>query len=299
MISDAGAQFKTVVREQIAPGFSADKSYLEQRATFQAMGEATVLPEDITISEETLGGVFCEWVRDPNALDDHILIHIHGGGGRLGTPFVYRGFAANLTKATECKVVVPDYRLVPENKFPCAIEDCVAVFEALIAKGIAPDRIMVSGDSAGGGILMGMLLMLKERNLPQPKACIAMSPMTDSTCSGESYETQKENDPWLTPEVMYVVWKQYAPDLDPKNPLISPALADLCDLPPLLIQVGGHEILLSDSQMLAQKAEADKVDVTLTVYDEMWHVFQFFGTAFPEGEAAYKEISRFVKKHLK
>lgn len=298
MISEAGAQFKAVVREQIAPGFTADKTYLEQRATFQAMGEATVLPDDITITEETLGGVFCEWVSDPNSLDDRILIHIHGGGGRLGNPFVYRGMASNLVKATKAKVLVPDYRLVPENKFPCGIEDTVAVYEALLAKGISPERIMFCGDSGGGCLLVGALLMLKEKNTPQPKAAIAMSPMADSTCSGASYETQKENDPWLSPEVMYVVWKQLSPDLDPKRPLLSPVFADLSGLPPLLIQVGEHEILQDDSRMLADKAKKDGVDVKLHVYEEMWHVFQFFGPTFPEGEAAYKEITKFVEKHL-
>lgn len=298
MISEAGAQFKQIVREQISPGFTAAHDYLAQRAALRAMSEGAVLPEDITITEETLGGVMCEWVTDPKSKDDRILIHVHGGGGRIGDPFCYRGMASNLVKATKAKLLVPDYQLVPENRFPCGSEDTLAVFEALLEQGISPENIMMSGDSGGAAILLTTLLMLKEKELPMPKAVMLMSPMTDSTCFGETYATQKENDPWLTPEVMYVVWKQYAPDLDPKLPMVSPVFADLADLPPMLIQVGSHEILLDDSRMLAEKAEEDGIDVTLTVYEEMWHVFQFFGPTFPEGEAAFKEIGTFAKTHL-
>ncbi len=298
MISEAGAAFKKIVREDIAPGFTAAHDYLAQRKAFRAMAEGTEIPNDITINEEELGGVPCEWVSGTESQKDRILLHIHGGGGRIGSPFEYRGFAVNLVRSTQAKILVPDYRLVPENKFPCGAEDIVAVYEALLAKGVSADRIMMSGDSGGGGILLTTLLILKEKKIALPKAAIPISPMTDSTCLGDSYTSQKENDPWLTPEVMYVVWKQYAPDLDPKNYLVSPVYADLSGLPPMLIHVGEHEILLDDSVMLEKKALEDGVDATLHIFEEMWHVFHFFGTSFPEGEAAFREIGEFVDKHL-
>ncbi len=298
MISEAGASFKKTVREDIAPGFTAAHDYIAQRVALAAMTETAVLPDDIMIIEETLGGVKCEMIATPISIDDRILIHIHGGGGRLGRPEDYRGFASNLVQATKARVLLPDFRLVPENKFPCGAEDCVAVYEALLESGISSDRIMMSGDSGGGAILLTSLLMLKDKELPMPKAVITMSPMTDSTCSGDSYKTQKENDPWLTPEVMYVTWKQYAPDLDPKLPLVSPIYGDLSGLPPMLIHVGEHEVLLDDAVMLEKKALSDGVDASLHVFEEMWHVFHFFGTAFPEGETAFREIGEFVEKHL-
>lgn len=298
MISETGAQLKEMVREQIAPNFTAAHDYIAQRAALRAMAEGTVLPDDISISGETLGGVVCEWVTDPKSKDDRILIHVHGGGGRIGDPFCYRGMASDLVKATKATVLVPDYRLVPENKFPCGSEDIVAVYETLLEDGFSADEIMMSGDSGGGAILLTALQMLKEEDLPMPQGVILMSPMTDSTCFGETYAIQKENDPWLTPEVMYVVWKQLAPDLDPTDPYVSPIFADFEDFPPMLIQVGSHEILLDDSRMLAEKAEEGGVDVTLHVYDELWHVFQFFGPTFPEGEEAFNEIGTFVKAYL-
>ncbi len=298
MISEAGAVFKEIVRKEVAPKFVASKDYLSQRIALEEFTSGTVLPDDIVFTAESIGGVQCEWVTDSKSDDHRILIHIHGGGCRLGSPKVYRGLTSKLAVATNAKLLVPDFRLAPENKFPAGIEDVVAVYESLISRGVPADQIMLSGDSGGGVLLLGTLVMLKDKGIVMPKAVICISPMTDATCSGDSYVTQKANDPWLTPENMYVIWKQYCPDLDPRLPLLSPLFADCTGFPPMLIQVGEHEILRDDSLMMADKATADGVDVTLNVYEEMWHVFHAFGTSFPEGAAAFKEIGDFVEKHM-
>jgi acetyl esterase/lipase len=191
-----------------------------------------------------------------------------------------------------------DYRLAPEHPFPAAIEDATAAYYWLLENGISPEQIIIAGDSAGGGLALATLLLARDQGVPLPAAAVCLSPLTDLEVTGESIKSNNQADPWLTPEST-ALFKHYVGQNDPRSPLLSPIHADLRGLPPMLIQVGGDEILLSDATRLAECARAAGVEITLEVWPRMWHVFQAFAPYLPEAKQAIAAIGRFVQQRVR
>ncbi|MCL6573023.1 MAG: alpha/beta hydrolase, partial [Bacillus sp. (in: Bacteria)] len=214
----------------------------------------------------------------------------------MGSCNTHRNLASKLSRSTFARVLVPEYRLAPENPYPAAIEDAVAVYRSLLTSGINPDKIVIGGDSAGAGLTMATLLTLKDAGDSLPALTVLISPWTDMEGTGESMETRAEVDPWLTPEASRATPVLYIRNLDLRHPLVSPIYADLAELPTMLVHVGNDEILLSDSARLVDRARAAGVEVTFKVWDDMWHVFQTF--QIPEAQQSIDEIGEFVIKHL-
>lgn len=287
------------VREMIAglPDWST-MDVPDTRAFYEQLGQQFPLPDGVTVEATDAGGVKAEWVRAPECRNDAVLLYVHGGGYVIGSPASHRHQVAALSQAAGIAALSLDYRLGPEHPFPAAVDDAVSAYQSLLAAGIAPQRIVVAGDSAGGGLTVATLLALRERGLPQAAAGVCISPWVDLTMTAESYTTKADVDPIVTRDGVTGMAQAYLQGQDAQTPLASPLFADLSGLPPLLIQVGTDEALLDDAVKLEAKAKAAGVDVTLEIWDEMIHVWHFFYPMLREGRDAIARIGEFVRAHV-
>lgn len=232
-----------------------------------------------------------------NRRTDRVILQLHGGGYVGAMINAHRSFALLYSQAGGgCDVLTIDYRVAPENPFPAALEDAQASYEWLISKGFAPEQIFVCGDSAGGGLAMALCHKCKAEGKKLPGGIVAMSPWTDMTAGGPSYVDNYEIDPLFgnTKESL-IYCTDYRQDHDPTDPYLSPLFGDFTGFPPMLIQVGTYEMLLSDSRQVAQKARSQGVKVRLSEYEGMFHVFQMGQLLLPESRKAWKEVEHFFE----
>ncbi|WP_139490542.1 alpha/beta hydrolase [Brevibacillus dissolubilis] len=274
---------------------TSKEPYVQTQGFASEQGAFPLAP-DIQVEKTTIGGIYGEWVSAPTIKADRTILYLHGGGYVRGSCASHRELASRISRASESRVLVIEYRLAPKHPYPAAVDDAVAVYRALLETGVDPKNMVVAGDSAGGGLTMALLQVLRDNQEPLPAAAVLLSPWTDMTASGESIVTRKEIDPWLASEAMTVAPKLYLGDADPKHPHVSPIFADLHGMPPLLVHVGTDEILYDDAVRLVDRAQADGVDVTLKVWEGMWHVFQAFAPLVREGQEAIDEIGEFIRK---
>jgi len=286
------------VREKLAKlPRSAEQTLAEVRSIYDKATRAFPLPADIAREDVTLGGVPGERLTPQTARKDQALIYLHGGGYGTGSPRSHRHLAGDIAKRAGVVALVPEYRLAPENPFPAAVDDALAVYRDALQQ-FAPGRIAIAGDSAGGGLTIAVMLAARDAGLPMPAAAICISPWTDMTASSASYAERAAVDPLVTMEGLER-WRQcYIGDGDRRAPLASPAHADLKGLPPLLIQVGGDEVLLDDSRLLADKARAVGIDTVLEVWPQMIHVWHWYFPMLDEGERANAAIASFMRGRL-
>lgn len=231
-----------------------------------------------------------------NPGQDYVILQLHGGGYMGAVRNAYYVFAGLYNEVSKgCNVLTPDYRVAPEHPYPAALEDALASYQWLLDKGYYGEQIIVAGDSAGGGLAMALCMYLKDHHMPMPGGVIAMSPWTDLTASGESYTTNYEKDPLFgnTKESLIYV-NDYAGDHDKMDCYISPLFGDFRGFPPMLIQVGSLEMLLSDSVSVAAKARQQGIRVRLSIYEGMFHVFQMAYLNIPESKKAWAEVGKFI-----
>lgn len=228
--------------------------------------------------------------------DNMVILQLHGGGyiGKMRN--AYRSFAGFYSELGHgVSVLTPDYRVAPEHPYPAALEDAVFAYNWLLETGWAEEKIVVAGDSAGGGLAMALCMYLKDQNCGLPAGIIAMSPWTDLTQSGISYRTNYCKDPVFGNTRDSLIFnKDYVQDEDTTNPYISPLYGNFAGFPPMLIQVGSYEMLLSDSELVAEKAKKAGVKVRLSIYEGMFHVFQMAMLMIPESKKAWKEVGKFL-----
>ena len=230
---------------------------------------------------------------------DHskVVLQLHGGAyvGTLHNG--YRSFAGLYSEVGKgISVLTIDYRVAPEHPYPAALEDAVTAYFWLIKKGYRADQIIVAGDSAGGGLALALTMYLRDHDHELPCGVVAMSPWTDLTSSGSSYDTNFDKDPLFGGTRDSLVYnRDYVGKCNPKEPYISPAFGSFDDFPPMLIQVGSYEMLLSDSLTAAQKAKEAGVKVRLSVYEGMFHVFQMAMLLMPESKRAWAEVGKFIE----
>ncbi len=256
------------------------------------------LDDDITCERVGAGGVPAEWIYDPKAVDERVLLYLHGGGYMIGSMRTHRVPLSRLSRASGARVLGLEYRLAPENPFPAAVEDSVAAYRWLLSQGIEPKKIVIGGDSCGGGHTVATMVALRYLGEPLPAAGIMHSGWTDLANTGATFTTKAEEDPLIDRDMVENMAMAYLGDKDRKTPLASPFYADLQGLPPLLVQVGSAEVLLDDSINFAERAKAAGVDVTLEVWDDMPHVWQAFASFLPEGQQAIEHCGEFIRRHM-
>jgi len=266
------------------------------RAGTNQMASMVKLPKDVKCESIDAGGVPAEWVTTPKSNDHNAILHLHGGYYIAGNVKLVRPLAAVFSRENNCRVLNLDYRLAPEFPFPAAIEDATAAYRWLIDnQNIDPNNIIIEGTSAGGGLTIACLLNLRDQGVSLPVAAVALCPYVDLALTGKSYEKNAEYD-WISREMSEFCAPLYLNGVDPRNPLASPIYADFKGIPPLLIQVGGAEVLLDDSLRLVERARAAGVDVELDIWEDMVHGFQDFSPTAPECIGAVKKINEFIKK---
>ncbi|MBC7751399.1 MAG: alpha/beta hydrolase, partial [Candidatus Saccharibacteria bacterium] len=255
---------------------------------------------DVYVESISLGGVSAESLmlkRHVNQTDlpNYAFLHIHGGVFVAGSVRTHRALGSEIAARSGATVYMLDYRLAPEHPYPAAFDDCLAAYQALLAKGYQPEHIVLGGDSAGGALVLALLVELRERNVALPAATVMISPFLDMTLCGSSFEKNKWRDPMLTKEILKRGADAYRGDIQSADARISPILADLSGLPPMLIQVGSEEVLLDDALQLAKHAERSGVKVEHHVYAGMWHNFQMFNALLKTSNDALDEIALFIQ----
>lgn len=258
----------------------------------------TKIPKEISIEEQTIEGMKSEWLIPNGADSGKVILYVHGGGYVAGSCSDHRGFVSKFAKNTGVTNLIYEYRLAPENPFPAALEDSVKIYEWLLSSGFKPENIIISGESAGGGLCLALLLALKERNIDLPVAAVAISPWTDLSCSSDSYRTKNNLSP--APINSWTVFsKYYAGENQVTSPFISPLFGDLSGLPPILINSGVDDELFEDGEKFCLKAKDAGVSVTFRAGPGMIHCYPLFAPIFKEAAEAMDEIVDFIEIHLK
>lgn len=261
-----------------------------------AMGGSGGVPDDVPHDMVEIAGRAAAWITAPGARSDAAILYLHGGGYVMGGLGTHGPFGARLSADAGLPVLMLDYRLGPEHTHPAALDDALAAAHWLTeVRGIDPGAIVVAGDSAGGGLTLATLVALRDAGVT-PAAGVALSPWADLTCTNGTHETKVDADPLVGPVALRTYAAAYAGGADLADPTLSPVFADLSGLPPVLIQVGGIEVLLDDSLAVSASIESAGGDVTLQQWDEAIHVFQLLGA--PESDEAIGEIVRFVGRHV-
>jgi epsilon-lactone hydrolase len=284
--------------QQKASASQAPPTLEERRAAFTPAGRLHPVPDDVLVSEVTAGGVPARWLAAPGADAGRVLLFLHGGGYELGSVRSDGELAARLGRASGMRVLFPEYRLAPEHPFPAAIDDVLAAWRWLrTGQDLSERSIAVAGASAGGGLAVALLVAARDAGEALPAAAVLMSPTVDLTSSGASMTERADQDPISTPAMLCQFASDYLAGADPKTPLASPLFAALSGLPPLLIQVGTADLLLSDSERLAAAAAGAGVDVILEIGQGLPHVYQLMlGT--PEAAEATEHIGGFLRARV-
>jgi acetyl esterase/lipase len=241
-------------------------------------------------------GVPAEWITPQGISSSRAILYIHGGSFNAGSIISHRPLAANIASACRARALIIDYRLAPEFPYPAAQQDCLAAYEWLLQNGYSPDQVAVMGDSAGGLLTLTLLLQLRDLGKPMPALAACLSPATDMTFSGDTWTSNRKKDFMLDRRNIQACGDIYLRGFDPFSPLVSPLYADLHNLPPILIQVGSDEVLLSDCTRFVEKAKQVGVPATLEVWDGMQHVWQYAARFLPEAREAIQNIGRFARQ---
>jgi epsilon-lactone hydrolase len=252
-------------------------------------------PPDIQRIGVDAGGVAAEWVVAPVSRPDRYILYLHGGGYVIGSPSLYRHLTWRLARAAHARLLAIDYRLAPEHPFPAALEDASAAYEWLLAGGADPRKIVIIGDSAGGGLAFALLLRCRDNGrLSLPAAVVALSPWTDLASTGASLSINAEADPFLDVNGIAPIAECYLAGTDPRHPYASPLYGDPIGLPPALIQVGSDEVLRDDAIRMADRLRAAGCEAMLEIWPRMPHVWHLFASMMPEARHAIARIGNFV-----
>ena len=270
----------------------------EDRASYETMLASMPMADDIETERVGAGGVPAEWIRAPGVQADRVMLYFHGGGYVVGSMRTHRTMLSHISRASGFSVLGLDYRLAPESPFPAPVEDALTAYRWLLGQGIEPGKIVLGGDSAGGGLVVSALVAIRYAGDPMPAAGVCISPWVDMEATGESFTTNAQVDPSVSKERIINIAKVYLAGKNPRAPLASPLHADLHELPPLLSIVGSIETLLDDARAITDRAQAAGVEAVLEVWDDMPHVWTHFAPILPEGQQAIDRIGDFMRHQV-
>ena len=280
-------------------GTLENQDWATQRARFDALSGFLPPVEGVEAQPARVGGIEGEWVRGKHVRrSDAAVLYLHGGGYAIGSAKSHRHMLGPLSADSGLPIFAANYRLAPEHPFPAAVDDALAAYKGLLDSGLAPERLAIAGDSAGGGLTVATLLAARDKGLPMPACAVPISPWVDLSQGGESYRSRAKRDPIVKKEPMDVMAAQYLAGADPRTPLASPLFADLKGLPPLLIQVGTEEALQDDALALKARAEAAGVEVSFESWGGMIHVWHIFHPILSEGRDAIARIGSYLKARI-
>jgi monoterpene epsilon-lactone hydrolase len=289
---------RMLIKYLVAIKFNPNKTIDEMRRGVESLSKLAGLPSKTNVEKIKLNNISAEWVCSKEAREDRVILYLHGGGYNICSPNTHRELSAYISMASSAKVLLIDYHLAPEHPFPTALEDATLTYRWLLKNGFSGGDIALAGDSAGGGLAIATSISLRDGGNPPPTSIACISPWTDLEMSGNSIKTHAQIDPMLNLQSIKLMASNYIGENDPRNPLISPIYANLKGIPPMLIHVGSDEMLLDDSTRIAEKAKSAGVDVTLKIYDKMWHVWHLNAKLMPEAKNAIKELGSFIRSHF-
>ncbi|NHJ21951.1 MAG: alpha/beta hydrolase [Candidatus Lokiarchaeota archaeon] len=267
----------------------------EHRKGLEAMTVGVNLPDDVESEHVDIDGLSGKIFVTPHSRDDRIILFLHGGAYIAGSVETSKYHSVLIARLSKAQLLNINYRLAPEHPFPAALDDAVKAYNWLIEeKKFSPKNIVIVGVSAGGGLAIATLLKLKELKLELPLAAVCISPWTDLTFTGATYNERAKIDPFTSPDNLDFSARLYAGESDPSNPYISPIYGDLKGLPPLFVIAGTAEILYDDSNRLAEQARVAGVEVTLDIWEDMIHAFPVFASVAPESKSAIEKIGNFI-----
>ena len=267
------------------------------RARLEKLAVLAPIKESVRVKSIDMNGVLGESILPPNCHESRIVLFLHGGAYLFGSPNSHRELAAVIAEKANAQAITPDYRLAPEHPFPAALEDVYTTYKWLLQQDIQPRQVILSGDSAGGGLVLALLLTLLEEKQPLPAAVVLLSPWTKPEATTEEL-IERYKGPDITKNDLWFKAMLYADGHDISDRLISPINGDYTGAPPVLIQAGGNERLLEDSTELYDRLATQGVNVTLEIWDELFHVFQIFSSMLPEGLQAVERIGKFMNQQF-
>jgi len=256
-------------------------------------------PENVSFEKVNCDGVLAEWNIPINVTNNGVILYIHGGAYVSCSISTHRPLVARIARASKTKALSIEYRYAPENPFPAGLDDVIKVYHWLLKQGYDHKKIVIAGDSAGGGLTLATLLRLRDENAPQPAAGVCMSPWIDLECAQDSNIRLADKDPMLSADAGKIFAKLYAGNESLRHPYISPYYADLKGLPPLFIQVSDSEIVYDENVNFEKKLKAAGVEIHFEIWENMVHVWQGFAPILPEAIKAIKKIGIFIESKTK
>lgn len=255
------------------------------------------IPEGVEIVPDEIAGIKSEWLIPKGSPEKKLLFYVHGGGYVSGSCNDHRSFVSRLADNCGLKTLQYEYRLAPEHPYPAALDDSISVYKEILNRGYSPEDIVFAGESAGGGLVLAMLVALRDKNHTLPKGAVAITPWTDLSCSSETYRTKNRYS--VAPTDSWIVFRNhYVADGDVKDPYISPLNANLTNLPPLYINAGDEDELYDDGRLFAEKAKKAGVDVVFKTGKGQVHCYPLMAPLFPEATEAMEEIVDFITSQL-
>lgn len=277
---------------------SATQTLDELRDNYVTMLKEHPVPENLNVEQVDLGGVQGTVILPPEVVEGRTLVYFHGGAYIFGASAGYVGLGGRLALALKAKVVLPDYRLAPEHPYPTPIEDCLAVYKWLLDEGHDPDQLAFAGDSAGGSLTVSVMVRARDAGLPLPAGGVAISPWADLEHTGSSMTSRHGLDPLCTKDALDVQAHTFLGGAPANSPDASPVFADVAGLPPILVQIGENEVMLSGATRLATHLADNRVRTTLEVWPGMFHVWHLFAAILPDGQQAIDNASDFLRKAI-
>jgi len=289
---------KNIIETKRKNPYTENKTIDQLRKETENAGSSIPLPKNIKYKSVVAGNVNAEWITCGEVNENRIFMFMHGGGYYRGSIAATRATVARISAEAKIKCLSIDYRLAPEHPFPAAINDTYSAYEWLVNEGINPEHIIVSGQSAGGGLCLALLLKIKDKNFSQPKGAVALSPWTDLYQTGKTMVTNEKIDPIISKKYLDRFAKLYFPDSYNMSYLASPIIGELSGLPDILIQVGSAETMLDDSKRFYKKAKKANVNVKLEIWEDMFHGWHSNAHILNDADKAIKNIGIFCRNVL-